>query len=78
MKQKMMMPTISEATVKSLFDEANRRMTQVVAGLLNRGVCTTVHEATSEACRLYGKTAAASLENTLRMMGAQDVKVTCP
>lgn len=70
--------SLGNATAQALFDEANRAMTEVVKGLLARGVCKSVQEATNHACRLYGQDAAKSLQNTLRMMGAEDVKVTCP
>ena len=69
---------ISDGTIQALFDEANRQMTVIVCGFMQRGIYSNVNDATAAAVRLCGQDAAESLENTLRMMGAHDVKVTCP
>ena len=63
---------------EKLFAEANQQMGEIAAGLLRRGICLTPQQAVERACTLHGKDMAAALENSLRMMGAVDVKVTCP
>lgn len=65
-------------TEKLMIDNANAQMTQLCATLLNTGRAKTVGEATQIACREQGASMAKSLEYSLRMMGANDITVTCP
>lgn len=57
---------------------ANKQMEKIVQNVLKSGVAKTVSEATALACKDYGQMIAGQLEHSLRMMGAADVKVTCP
>lgn len=63
---------------KNLLKQSNFRMTQLAMMYLRNGKAQDAHAAAKMACDEHGPSLAYELQQQLRGLGAEDVKVTCP
>lgn len=68
----------SDAHTKLLVEKANKQMEKIAINLYQSGKAKNIEEATSMACQRFGKDMAAQLQWSLRKMGAEIHRITCP
>lgn len=67
-----------EGRARQLIAGANLEMENKALNIFRSGLCGTIGQSRGLAIQKFGKQAANQLEHNFRMMGAKDVKVTCP
>lgn len=75
---KSMYEAMCEQQASVLLRHANKQMTEICVELLQSGRARNVADAHQQACRSYGPAIATALQENLRIMGAQDILITCP
>lgn len=63
---------------QAMVAQANKTMGDLVNSSIRQGLARTVDEATRLVIQRYGAGMVKQLEDNLRAMGAQGVRVTCP
>jgi hypothetical protein len=65
-------------TARALVKAANGQMEAIGKNLLQSGQARSIEEAVRLACNRFGQGIAKELENNLRKLGADFIRITCP